>query len=153
MGTAYTPGRLPYPDGNDLVSNGDNQIGALANTLDPVWANPTFGSGWVALSLYPAKYRIIGNQWLVFSGSAYYNGGVPVLSTVCTVPRGVTVDDSYPYVAGGIASATSRGSTFAAATAYLDLRAAGQLVCHLLATVASVDCLHLDNVAFRIKAS
>lgn len=151
MGQTPTTG-LPYPDGTAPVKDGDNAIGALALALDPPWLAPSFGAGWVALSAYPARYRLIGNTWVELSGSAYYSAGIPALSTVLTLPRGVTADDTTPYAVGGMTYASNRSGTWAGANVYLDLRAAGQLVAHCT-PVAGVDTLHLDGISFRIKAA
>ncbi len=150
MGTAYTSNGLPYPDGSDPVKSGDNKIGELAAAVLPDWSDPSWLTGWVALSAYPAKYRIIGDQWVVLSGSAYYSGGIPNLSSVLKLPRGIMADDTSPYAAGANTFASNRSGTWAAANAYLDLRANGTIVCHLT-PVSGVDCLHLDGVQFRIK--
>lgn len=157
MGTTGTG--LQYPEGTDKVKDGDDSIRSLAQTLDPAWLDPAWQTGWVALSLNPAKYRLIGSAAgssgyvdVELTGSAYFNGGIPTLSSVLKIPRGFTTDDTYPYAVGCVAYASSRGSTFAASTAYLDLRANGTLVSHIT-PASGIDCLHLEGVRFRVRSA
>ena len=142
---------VPYPEPTDPVTQGAAAMKAIVDALDPPWVAPAMGSGWVALSAYPARYRIVGTNRLELSGTAYYAGGVPVLSTVMTLPRGSTADDTAPYAAGAQAPVTGLSGTWTAANGYLDIRTAGALVCHVVTTGAGLVALHLDGVTFRLK--
>jgi len=57
MGTIITPDGYPYPDGADPISNGDNQMGALAAAL----AGRTIGAyGKVSLAGTANSVRSVG---------------------------------------------------------------------------------------------
>jgi hypothetical protein len=141
--------RLPCPDGNELVTDGDDAITALALAVEaalaPAWTTLTpLGANYTARAGYLTPgYRLLKNGQVHLRGGMTKSSAIVSGETVFTLPA-----EARPTAAVSVVIAVHRTGTTNAVAGKLDIATTGVATVHVIDAQVPVS-FTMDGVQFN----
>jgi len=148
MTTTLTLGlRLPYPDGNELVRDGDNAIAALAQAVEAALNPP-----WTAIALNATFTARAGHHvpsYRVFlDGTVELRGGIDKSSNIASTNTPFTLaTEARPIAIVAVPFGVSRAAVTNSAVGRLDIAATGVATVNVVDT-GTTTWMSLDGISF-----